>query len=181
MSEPVQIGDVVDVRKYPYVVPYQLRYETRYGLLVVLRGFIYDGASSAPDVYWKASAVHDMLYLKPVIDGKPITKSEADWLYGYIIRFESQGWFKGLIYHRGSMVASLVRPLVLHVAGWPAWDRHRRDEQADPEGWWRTRIVPLQDRWEFDKQTWRTADSVLKPEYADTPAEDFARHNLALI
>ena len=181
MSVSVQIRDVVDVKRYPYVVPYTKGYDTRHGKLILPRGFIYDGATGVPNVCWAADACHDLLYLRPIINGVRLTKSQCDWLYGHVTRVEMGGILCGLIYHTLTLATSAVRPLGLHLVGWPAWNGHRKAESADPENWWRSRIVPLQDRWDFDTATWLTRDAVLKPEYANTPREDFARHNLALI
>lgn len=69
--------------KYKYVCPNNFTYiSKRYSIpIVILRGFLWDGATLVIDINWKASCVHDAIYRFQDKHFKEIDRKTADLIY----------------------------------------------------------------------------------------------------
>jgi len=142
-----KIQDFIDLKKYPYVCPFNLKIQTKYGEVLVPRGFLADGASGfcIIDLDEEAFFVHDLLYLMGNIKGEKITKHQADKIYGKML-WDNHRYFR-----------AFIRPLGLLMFGGKAWKKHREAEKVNPLHWME-RFVPHKYSWEFPN--WNTEDAV---------------------
>lgn len=96
------------------------------GLIVVPKGFItdFDSVPRLPVVYlmaknWatKSALVHDYLYKQGRLNGKKISRKQADFIFHDAMGHEH------LLPRRQNIIFAGVR-----VGGWRAWGKHRKAE-----------------------------------------------------
>jgi hypothetical protein len=148
MSEQLQMGDAVDLKAWPYVVPQPWIIDTFLGPLALPRGFLSDGASGLGiwDLDPESFMAHDRLYVSPWLGTRPVGKMQADLIYAQ------------LLFRRRQLLSGLVRPFALTIAGWSAWRGHRRREKEDPNWWLQERFVPHAMSWTFPN--WHTEAAI---------------------
>lgn len=144
-----EIAQVVDLAKYPWVCPYEIREKTPLGLAGAPRGFLSDGASGFGilDVCPQSFVCHDWMYETATAypDGPGVTKLRADVMFGWIL-----GRYRE--YFR-----AVIRPIGLYLFGKPAWDGYRNLDITHPEHVY-GRIIPYPEHWQFP--SWRTEDAI---------------------
>ena len=145
-----QIADVVDIERYPWVVPQSWLINTRYGQEHLPRGFLMDGATGfmIRDLEPEAFGPHDRLYVYPVIGGRRLNRIQCDLLYGSILM------------KRWRILSAVARPLGLIIIpkSWSIWREYRRREEENPD-WWLTKLfVPHNAEWQFPN--WHTKDAI---------------------
>jgi hypothetical protein len=112
----------------------------------VPRGFVFNGASGAPNIELEASAIHDWLYLTQTIDHVPIDRLDADKIYRD--HLERKGW----------SLADNVYFWGVRVGGWRAWNRYRamRERGQNPL---LNRLLTQPDKWYIPD--WNVRNAVL--------------------
>lgn len=140
----------MDVRRWPYVCPFNWTIKTRVGNVQIVKGWLSDGASGPliADLCPTAFFAHDKLYTRPYLslDGRlvRVTKTQADFIYGWIL---VRHW---------RIVRGIERFVMLQIFGGKAWDGYRSREKIDHD-FWMDHIVPKTGQWEFP--SFRTADA----------------------
>lgn len=131
-----------------------MQIDTKHGRALIPRGFLSDGATGVFDLCKEGYFLHDLLYLRGKIDGKPITKWQADVIYGKLL------WKN----HR--YIRAFIRPLGLAIFGHKAWNNYRRLDKENPLHWM-SHFVPRKECWSFPN--WNTSEAVwtAKPLHGD--------------
>lgn len=144
-----EISQVVDLQRWPWVCPYEIREKTPWGLAGAMRGFLSDGASGIGirDSCPMGFVCHDWQYETATAypNGPVVTKWQADLMYG-CIQFRYRDYFE-----------AFIRPVGLTLFAWPTWRRYRELDITNPEHVHR-RIIPYPEHWVFP--SWRTEDAV---------------------
>ena len=133
------------IKKWKIINPFSRYIETKHGKVYIPRGFLSDGATVVPDLTREAYLVHDLLYLRPTVEGKRLTKWQIDKIYGKLL------WKGYRPFH------AFIRPLGLAIFGWSSWKAHRKEEKADP-CYWKKYILPKAMQWVIP--SYHTKDTV---------------------
>lgn len=160
----MKIQDIVDTHHYKWVVPSSREVQTSRGIVHLVRGTLYDGATGplVRDLDLEAFGTHDELYRRPVIEGVRISKTECDLIYGELLVKAARRRKERSCERAWCLVSSVVRPFVLITCpiSWQIWAHHRYIEHRAPD-WWLTHArVPHHMEWVFP--TCRTIDAVYK-------------------
>lgn len=141
----MKITDAVDCEKYPYVMPFNQTIKTYLGPLYLVRGLLADGATGVLDLSKPAFFAHDLLYIRPIIEGRRIRKWQCDIIYGQIL------------FRNWRLLSAIYRPIGLQIFGHGAWRKYRRQEKENPD-FWQSHIVPKPQLWLFPG--YKTEDAV---------------------
>jgi hypothetical protein len=144
------IDEVVDTKRYKYVVPWDFTEDTPWGPVTCRRGEISDGASGVDEVCMEAFFVHDKIYHLGRTDTQSVGKFAADIIYGIILK------------RSGKWCRMVVRPaglLLFPVTSWISWYQWRKKRKAKPT---LMPHVPKPEEWLF--KSWRLKDAVWEEE-----------------
>lgn len=169
----MNITDIVDVEKYPYVWPYGGQYlpiqvDGQLLYIPMVRGLLSDGASGVIDLSLHAFFGHDTLFLKPVVltdHGKRVRlcKGQVDRGYGWMLA-EDGHKVRGKLRFWGLGKCPGVSNISQNT-----WDRYRERELNEPDWFMDERVVPHAREWRFPSH-W-TKDAIYQPHTAPDTTE----------
>ena len=139
----MKIEDTIDIKKTPYVCPFDLKEWTPYGSVSIPKGFLSDGATGVLDLDIISFFVHDFLFISPHVQKKDgtsftLTKRQVDYSY-----------FK-ILWRNGIPIRAAIRFLGLSFLppAYKLWKENRIKEKEDPH-FLLSHLVPNADNWTF--------------------------------